>query len=186
MNFDADSPFIADAEFLLSRHSSTRQYSTTPDVRLPRFATLKDSQFHNKRHFGSVAHYPPADVDSNPQPTSVPGADVPSAVPHFRLTDLIGEGIAGYVYSGIAEDGSRYAVKVALFTEGKEMLSNEAFIYGHLTQLQGECVPWIFGLFSCEYFDAMVMEFVGRTVVEMEDVSFSQRYVLQLVTGLYI
>jgi hypothetical protein len=57
------------------------------------------------------------------------------------------------------------------------MLSNEAFIYDHLSQLQGDCVPEMFGLFSCKEFDALVMEFVGRTVDKMEDLSVAQRCV---------
>jgi hypothetical protein len=61
------------------------------------------------------------------------------------------------------DDGTWYVVKVALFDEGKEMVSNEAFIYDHLIQLQGECIPGMFGLFSCEYCDAIIMEFVGHS-----------------------
>jgi hypothetical protein len=82
---------------------------------------------------------------------------------------LLGCGAASYVFLGVAEDGSQYAIKPAPWRETKEMLSNEAFIYDHLSQLQGECVPGIFGLFSREEFDALVMEFVGRTVEKMED-----------------
>jgi hypothetical protein len=44
------------------------------------------------------------------------------------------------------------------------MLSNEAFIYDRLSQLQAECVPEVFGFFGCEDFDVLVMELVGRTL----------------------
>jgi hypothetical protein len=54
------------------------------------------------------------------------------------LTDLLGQGSAGHVFLGTAEDGSQYAVKVASWSEGREMLSNEAFIYDHLSQLRTE------------------------------------------------
>jgi serine/threonine protein kinase len=168
-----DSPYVADTEFVLLQQPSTRQYSTTPFPH-PRSTPQQDSKFYNN---GSVAHCPPAGADSSPHPIAVPSADLPLTEPKLRLTDLLGKGAAGYVYLGTAEDGSQYAVKVAPWREGKEMLSNEAFIYNHLIQLQGECVPKMFGLFSCKYFDVVVMEFVGRTVDKMEDLSVAQRCV---------
>jgi len=76
------------------------------------------------------------------------------------LTDLLGQDAAGYVFLGVADDGSQYAVKLAPWSKGKKMLSNKAFIYNHLSPLQEDCVPEMFDLFSCEEFDALVMEFV--------------------------
>jgi hypothetical protein len=120
---------------------------------------------------------PPGGADSSPHPIPVTNGNLPLIKPKLHLTNLLGKGASGYVYLGTAEDGSQYAVKVAQWMEGKKMLSNEAFIYDHLIQLQGECIPKMFGLFSCEYFDVMVMEFVGRAVDKMEDLSVTQRCV---------
>ena len=162
-----DSPYVADMDFVLLRQPSRRQYSTMPFPSLLRSTPQQDAKFHNNRRFSSAG----------PHPIPVPSADLPSALPKLRLTDVLGRGAAGYVYLGTAEDGSQYAVKVAPWRDGKEMLSNEAFIYDHLIPMQGECVPKMFGLFSCKYFDVIVMEFVGQTVDKMEDLSVAQRCV---------
>jgi hypothetical protein len=58
------------------------------------------------------------------------------------------------------------------------MLSNEAFIYDRLSQLQAECVPEVFGFFGCEDFDVLVMELVGRTLEKMENLSVPRRCVV--------
>jgi hypothetical protein len=45
------------------------------------------------------------------EPVLVPGPSADSSTePDLILTDLLGEGAAGYVFSGIAEDGSQFAV----------------------------------------------------------------------------
>ena len=182
-----DSPYVADMEFVLSRQLSTKRYSKTRFPYLLRSTPQQDAKLHNNRHFSSVAHCPPAGADSGLHPIPVPSDDLPSALPKLRLTDVLGRGAAGYVYLGTTEDGSQYAVKVAPWREGKEMLSDEAFIYNHLIQLQGKCVPKVFGLFSCEYFDVIVMEFVGRTVDKMEELTVCfphQCHPFDNVTGL--
>jgi predicted Ser/Thr protein kinase len=80
-------------------------------------------------------------------PVHIPPQYLPSTEPDLLLTDLLGQGSAGYVFLGTAEDGSQYAVKVASWSEGREMLSNEAFIYHCLSQLLAECVlVWFFRL----------------------------------------
>src|SRR5262245_2991825 len=135
-----DSPYVADRDFVLLQ-PSTRQHSTTPFPHLLRSTTQHNTKFHINHHSGSVVHCPPAGAHSSPHPIPMPSAYLPSAKPKLRVTDLLGDGAAGYVYLGTAEDGSQYAVKIATRREGREMLSHEAFIYDHLIQLQGECVP---------------------------------------------
>jgi serine/threonine protein kinase len=170
MSFDS----AADTEaFVLSPLLSNRQYSTMPylHVRTPRSAKLQNSRFS---------------TDASPYSIPVPSADLPSIEPDLILTSMLGRGAAGFVFLGVAEDGSQYAVKVATSKEGKKMLSNEAFIYDRLSELQGERVPQVFGLWRCTEFDALVMEFVGRTAERMEDLSVAQRCVSHINTTLLL
>jgi hypothetical protein len=103
---------------------------------------------------------------------------LPSTEPDLLLTDLLGQGSAGHVFLATAEDGSQYAVKVASWSEGREMLSNEAFIYDRLSQLRAECVLETFGFFGCKDFDVLIMELVGRTLEKTDDLSVAQRCVV--------
>jgi hypothetical protein len=182
-----DSPYVADKEFILSRRFFGGQYTTTPYIhpRAQRSRRQQDFQFDSKRRFGSISHSSPADTGSSPHSAPVPSADLPSTEPDLILTDLLGQGSAGYVFLGTAEDGSPFAVKVATLKQGKEMLSNEASIYKHLSELQGDCVPDVFGLFSCKHFDVLVMEFVGPILGKMEDLSVAQRCVFYRLPSLF-
>jgi hypothetical protein len=115
-----DSPYVADTEFFLSQRLSTTQYSTTPYLHLPRATPQQDSQSHN--------HCPPASARSSPHPTPVLSASFLSTEANLRLTDLLGQGAAGYVFLGTAKDGSQYVVKVAPWREGKEMLKHSSMV----------------------------------------------------------
>jgi serine/threonine protein kinase len=181
-----DSPYVADEEFMLSRRFSSGQYTTAPYIH-PRAPSTRQKGFQvdSKRHFGSVAHISPAGTGSSPHSPPVLSADLPQTESDLILTDLLGQGSAGHVFLGTAEDGSPFAVKVATLKEGKVMLSSEASIYDNLSELQGDCVPEMFGLFRCEHFDVLVMEFVGLIPRKMEDLSVAQRCVFYKLPSLF-
>jgi len=58
------------------------------------------------------------------------------------LTECIGYGAAGQVFLGTVDnDPNMYAVKIALWEDGKKMVKQEADIYAVLSALQGQLVP---------------------------------------------
>jgi hypothetical protein len=57
----------------------------------------------------------------------------------ISLTECIGHGAA---------DNEKYAVKIAPWKDGKQMLQREADIYEVLSELQGRCIPKIYGFFG--------------------------------------
>jgi hypothetical protein len=55
------------------------------------------------------------------------------------------------------------------------MLQREADIYKTLLDLQGRCLPKVFGLFGSEHLKALIMEYMGTTVKDVSDLSMDQR-----------
>jgi hypothetical protein len=99
--------------------------------------------------------------------------------PQLNLIERIGHGIAGHVFMGTA-DGEpmvRYAVKLAPYDDEKTMLFNEASIYEHLKPLQGQCLALVFGYFTSEMAHALVMEYLGCKIHNMNSLTRSQRSV---------
>lgn len=90
------------------------------------------------------------------------------------LSECIGHGVAGQVFVGTT-DNEVYALKVAPWKSGGEMLQREADIYRVLLDLQGRCIPKVFGFFSSEYLKVLIMEYSGSTVQDVSDLSMDQR-----------
>jgi hypothetical protein len=55
------------------------------------------------------------------------------------------------------------------------MLQHEAEIYQILSPLQGKCIPKIYGFFTSENLEALVMQYMGRTVANISDLDVDQR-----------
>jgi len=89
----------------------------------------------------------------------------------ISLTKCIGHGASGQVFIGTTDD-EKYAIKIAPWKIGKQMLQREAGIYDILSDLQGRCIPKIYGFFSSEHLKALIMDYIGCSV---EDLSIHQR-----------
>jgi len=94
----------------------------------------------------------------------------------ISLTECVGHGASGQVFIGTT-DNEKYAIKIAPWKNGKQMLRREADIYEILLDLQGRCVPKIYGFFGSEHLKALIMEYMGRTVENISDLSMDQRSV---------
>ena len=94
----------------------------------------------------------------------------------ISLTECVGHGASGQVFIGTT-DNEKYAIKIAPWKNGKQMLRREADIYEILSDLQGRCVPKIYGFFGSEHLKALIMEYMGRTVENISDLSMDQRSV---------
>jgi hypothetical protein len=69
-----------------------------------------------------------------------------------------------------------YAVKLAMWKGGKEMIGHEALLYEMLLPLQGLCVPKLYGLFRSEMLEVLVLEFMGRSFKSIEELNIEQRW----------
>ena len=98
----------------------------------------------------------------------------------LNLTKRIGHGIAGHVFMGTVDGEPKvhYAVKLAPYDDGKTMLFNEAFIYEHLKPLQRQHLALVFGYFTSEMADALVMEYLGCEANDMNTLTHSQLSVI--------
>jgi len=92
----------------------------------------------------------------------------------ISLTECIGHGAAGQVFIGTAGN-EKYAVKIAPWKDGKQMLQREADIYEVLSDLQGRCIPTIYGFFGSEHLKALIMEYMGHSVGNISDLNTDQR-----------
>jgi hypothetical protein len=92
----------------------------------------------------------------------------------ISLTECIGHGASGQVFIGLT-DSEKYAIKIASSKNGKQMLQQEAEIYEILSDLQGQCIPKIYGFFGSEHFKALVMAYMGHSVENISDLSIHQR-----------
>lgn len=102
---------------------------------------------------------------------------VPSNVIEISLSECIGHGAAGQVFIGTTEN-EKYVVKVAPWKTERRMLQMEADIYKTLLDLQGRCIPRIFGFFGSEHLKALIMEYLGPIVENVLDLSLDQRHQL--------
>src|SRR5882762_1665904 len=55
------------------------------------------------------------------------------------------------------------------------MLRREADIYKVLSDLQGRCIPKVYGFFGSEHLKALIMAYMGRTVGNISDLNADQR-----------
>jgi hypothetical protein len=92
----------------------------------------------------------------------------------ISLTECIGHGASGQVFIGTT-DKEKYAIKIAPWKIGKQMLRREADIYKILSDLQGRCIPKILGFFGSGHLKALIMEYMGRSVENISDLSMDQR-----------
>ena len=92
----------------------------------------------------------------------------------MSLTECIGHGASGQVFIGTT-DNEKYAIKIAPWKNGKQMLRREADIYEILSDLQGRCIPKIYGFFGSEHLKALIMAYMGRSVGNISDLSMDQR-----------
>lgn len=95
----------------------------------------------------------------------------PTVKPGLSLIKFLGHGASGSAF--YADAG--YAVKLAMWKEGKEMVRHEASVYETLLPLQGVCVPKFFGLFASEQIEVIVLEFMGRSLDSIEELNVEQR-----------
>jgi predicted Ser/Thr protein kinase len=92
----------------------------------------------------------------------------------ISLTECIGHGASGQVF--VAEtDNEKYAIKIAPWKNGQQMLRREADIYEILLDLQGRCIPKIYGFYSSEHLKALIMEYMGHSVGNISDLCMDQR-----------
>ena len=77
----------------------------------------------------------------------------------ISLTECIGHGASGQVFI-VLTDNEKYAVKIAFSKNGKQMLQQEAEMYENLSDLQGQCIPKIYGFFGSEHFKALIMAYM--------------------------
>ena len=92
----------------------------------------------------------------------------------ISLTECIGHGAAGQVFIGTADD-EKHAIKIAPWKNGKRMLRREADTYEILSDLQGRCIPKIYGFFGSEHLKALIMDCMGRSIENISDLSMDQR-----------
>jgi predicted Ser/Thr protein kinase len=92
----------------------------------------------------------------------------------ISLTECIGHGATGQVYTGIAGD-EKYILKIAPWKDGQWMLQQEADIYEVLSELQGRCIPKVYGFFRSEHLKVLIMTYMGRTVMNISDLNIDQR-----------
>jgi hypothetical protein len=85
----------------------------------------------------------------------------------ISLTECIGHGSA---------DNEKYAVKIAPWKDEKQMLQREADIYEVLSELQGKCIPKIYGFFGSRHLKVLIMSYMGHTVGNISDLDTDQRY----------
>jgi hypothetical protein len=129
--------------------------------------------------------------DSNPQlglitaseyissyPTKSPILNIPintpTVEPGLLLTKFLGSGASGSVC--YADSG--YAVKIATWKEGKDMVRHEAMLYEVLLTLQGLCIPKLFGHFHSEQLDVLILEFMSRSLKRVDELNIEQRWVV--------
>jgi len=124
---------------------------------------------------------PKTPFDEQRQAVEDPVSSNASLVPfdqiEISLTESIGHGASGQVFIGTADD-EKYAIKIAPWKNGKQMLRREADIYEILSDLQGRCIPKIYGFFGSEHLKALVMAYMGRSVGSISDLSLDQRYAI--------
>jgi hypothetical protein len=72
-------------------------------------------------------------------------------------------------------DKEKYAVKIAPWKKGKQMLLREADIYEILSDLQGRCIPQVYGFFGSEHLKALIMAYMGCSAEKISDLSMDQR-----------
>ena len=68
----------------------------------------------------------------------------------ISLMECVGHEASGQVFIGTTND-EKYAIKIAHWKNGKQMLRREANIYEILSDLQGRCIPKIYGFFGSEH-----------------------------------
>ena len=90
------------------------------------------------------------------------------------LTECIGHGASGQVFIGTT-NGEMYAIKIAPWKNGKQMLRREAGLYEILSDLQGRCIPKIYGFFGSQHLKALIMAYMGLSVGNISDLSMDQR-----------
>jgi predicted Ser/Thr protein kinase len=71
----------------------------------------------------------------------------------------IGDGASGQVFIGTTGN-EKYAIKIAPWKNGKQMLRREADIYEILSDLQGRCIPKIYGFYGSGHLKALVMAYM--------------------------
>ena len=99
---------------------------------------------------------------------------VPSDEIEISLSECIGHGAVGQVFIGSTEN-EKYAVKVAPWKAAGGMLQMESDIYKTLLDLQGRCIPKVFGFFGSGHLKALIMEYMDPTVENVSDLSLDQR-----------
>ena len=99
---------------------------------------------------------------------------VPFNQVEITLTECIGHGALGQVFIGTT-DNEKYAIKIAPWKNGKQMLRREADIYEILSDLQGRCIPKIYGFFGSEHLKALIMTYMGCSVENISDLGMDQR-----------
>jgi predicted Ser/Thr protein kinase len=92
----------------------------------------------------------------------------------MSLTECIGHGASGQVFVGTIDEET-YAVKIAPWKKGKQMLLQEAGIYEILSDLQGRCIPQVYGFFGSEHLKALIMGYMGHSAEKIADLSTDQR-----------
>jgi predicted Ser/Thr protein kinase len=92
----------------------------------------------------------------------------------ISLTECIGHGASGQVFLGETEK-EKYAIKIAPWKSGRQMLQREADIYEILADLQGRCIPKIYGFYGSEHLKALIMTYMGHSVGNISDLSVDQR-----------
>ena len=92
----------------------------------------------------------------------------------ISLTECIGHGASGQVFIGTT-DNEKYAIKIAPWKNGEQMLRQEAGIYEILSDLQGRCIPKIYGFFASDHLKALIMAYMGHRVGSISDLSMDQR-----------
>ncbi|KAF5384079.1 hypothetical protein D9615_003428 [Tricholomella constricta] len=95
----------------------------------------------------------------------------------LSLTECVGHGASGQVFVGETDD-EKYAIKIAPWKNGKQMLRREADIYQILSDLQGQCIPKIYGFYRSADLAALIMAYMGCSVGKISDLSMDQRHQL--------
>jgi len=145
------------------------------------FKTKGKAIFHIHTPSGATSRSLLLYHQSTLQAVENPFASSASLIPfdqiEISLTKCIGHGASGQVFLGTTDD-EKYAIKIAPWKIGKQMLQREAGIYEILSDLQGRCIPKIYGFFSSEHLKALFMDYMGCTVGKISDLSMDQRCVV--------
>ena len=92
----------------------------------------------------------------------------------ISLIECIVHGASGQVFFATT-DNEKYAIKIAPWKNGQQMLRREADIYEILSDLQGRCIPKIYGFFGSGHLKALIMAYMGRSVGNISDLNMDQR-----------